>query len=243
MKNYVSFGGGVNSVALHLLLIKEKVDFQSVFVDHETDWPETYQYFAMFQEYLKNNLQKPIVKIKPARKLKGKTYSNLYDFCYDKSFFPNRVKRWCTSDFKVTVTNNYFIKPCFNMLGIAMDENHRAATIASRKGEELRYPLIEKDIDRKECKQIIKKSGLPLPDKSGCYICPFMRRSELKRLRRVHPDLFCKLEQLEQNNNKEREKKGLKPFFSWKIPVRRILNEKQTKLWQTEEYPPCYCGH
>ena len=53
MKNYLSFGGGVNSVAMMLLLLDQKQEFESIFVDHGTDWPETYEYFDMFQEWLK----------------------------------------------------------------------------------------------------------------------------------------------------------------------------------------------
>jgi len=50
MKNYLSFGGGVNSVALYLYLLDQKVEFEAVFVDHGTDWPETYDYVEMFKK-------------------------------------------------------------------------------------------------------------------------------------------------------------------------------------------------
>lgn len=49
MKKYLSFGGGVNSVAMMLMLLDQKDDFEAIFVDHGTDWPETYEYFEMFQ--------------------------------------------------------------------------------------------------------------------------------------------------------------------------------------------------
>ncbi|RLC23031.1 MAG: hypothetical protein DRH93_08360 [Deltaproteobacteria bacterium] len=55
MKNYLSFGGGVNSVAMMLLLLDQKAEFEAIFVDHETDWPETYEYFDMFQKWLKDH--------------------------------------------------------------------------------------------------------------------------------------------------------------------------------------------
>lgn len=44
MKQYLSYGGGVNSTALLLHFIDHGVDFEAVFANHETDLPETYEY-------------------------------------------------------------------------------------------------------------------------------------------------------------------------------------------------------
>jgi len=41
MRKYLSHGVGVNSTALMLLLEDEGVEFESVFVDHGGDYPET----------------------------------------------------------------------------------------------------------------------------------------------------------------------------------------------------------
>ena len=48
MKNYLSFGAGVNSVALYLLMQDLGIQFEAVFVDHGGDWPETYEYVEYF---------------------------------------------------------------------------------------------------------------------------------------------------------------------------------------------------
>jgi len=44
MKKYLSHGMGVNSTALMLLLEDEGIEFESVFIDHGGDYPETYEY-------------------------------------------------------------------------------------------------------------------------------------------------------------------------------------------------------
>ena len=44
MKQYISFGGGVNSTALLLLLTDRGEEFETVFVNHGGDYPETYEY-------------------------------------------------------------------------------------------------------------------------------------------------------------------------------------------------------
>lgn len=37
MKNYLSFGGGVNSTALYLLMQEMEIDFEAVYIDHGAD--------------------------------------------------------------------------------------------------------------------------------------------------------------------------------------------------------------
>lgn len=240
MKQYLSYGGGVNSVALYLYLLEQGIEFEALFVDHKTDWPETYDYADMFKSHY------PLTILKPSRKIITPfqaEFDSLYDFCFAKKMFPSRVARWCTTDFKRTVLNKYQEKDCFVLIGFDWGESHRAK-IYCDKGREFRYPLIEAEIDRDGCEKIIKRHGLPVPRKSGCYICPFQRVSELRELRRIHPDLFCKLEQLENINNNERKSKGLEPYYSFKKPVREVAekNPKQGLLFKLHEYPPCECG-
>ena len=234
MKFYLSFGGGVNSVAMMLMFLDQKEEFEAIFVDHETDWPETYEYFEMFQGWLKEHGHQPIITIKA---------TSLYDYALSKSMVPATYPRWCTRQFKLSPIMKYYKKPCFNMLGIASDESKRAK-LSVEKGVENRFPLIEADIDRDGCKQIILGHGLPLPMKSGCYICPFQRRNQWVELRTKHPDLFCKAQQLEKKNMEYRESKGKVPLTlsPTKKPLNVLVNEDQMKLFEEMEYPPCHCG-
>jgi len=62
-------------------------------------------------------------------------------------------------------------------MGIAAEEAHRADN--KKHGKNTRYPLIEKNIDRAGCKEIILNAELCLPAKSGCWCCPFMRVGEI----------------------------------------------------------------
>lgn len=223
MKNYLSFGGGVNSVAMMLLLLDEGVEFEAVYV-WMPDWPETHEYLLMLEEKGYS-----ITVIFPEVRHK---FSNLIDFCETQKIIPFRQRRWCTSDFKVATLQNYFQKPCFVLLGIDAGEAHRA-TISSHQGTENRYPLIERDIDRDGCIEIIKAHGLPIPAKSGCWICPFQRISEFKKLRREHPDLFCKAVDLEKNSGRLLVKTK---------NLTQIINEPDAYLFEELSYPPCQCG-
>jgi hypothetical protein len=230
MKNYLSFGGGVNSVALYLYLADQGIDFEAVFVDHGGDWPETYEYVEMFsQKY-------PLTTIEPKD-------GNLYQYCWDHKMVPATWPRWCTSRFKLDAVFKYYKKPCFQFVGLDAGESHRAK-IYSVDGVETRWPLIEAGIDRQGCKDLISKHGLPVPHKSGCFICPFQTIAEWKELRMNHPDLFCLAEKLEQRNMNYRISKGKKPLYLYgnAKPLRVVVDENQMRLWAEDEYPPCECG-
>lgn len=231
MRNYLSFGGGVNSVALHLLLLDQGVDFESVFVHHGTDWPETYEYVAGFQWWLKANGHMPITILNATMRRNGKEYTSLINYCQEENKIPQQFPRWCTGDWKKDHVSKYAEKPCFMFIGIAADESHRAK-ISSQGRIEYRWPLIESEIDRKGCKQIIKDHKLPVPKKSGCFICPFQTKRNFSELRRIHPDLFCKAEHLEKQSGRTLKK----------VPLKTFIKEDQRFLFEEDEYPPCQCG-
>lgn len=242
MKHYLSFGGGVNSVALHLLMVQEEFDFESVFVDHGTDWPETYGYFEKFQNYLKKNGHRPVTVLKPCLKTNdGKEFDNLYDYYNYKKLTPSRRYRSCSTMVKINTAHKYYKKPCFQHLGFDAGEAHRAK-IGVDKGIENRFLLIEYDIDRDGCKKIISDHGLPIPIKSGCYCCPFQNRTQFSELRRHHPELFCKVEKMENdaiNSGRCYDKKWV---YLRQMPIREYIKEGQLNIFEIDDYPPCQCS-
>jgi len=241
LKNYLSFGGGVNSVAMYLLLMDQGMTpgdpvkgFEAVFVDHGTDWPETYEYVEMFKSKYPLTILTPDVGT-----IEGKRFENLYDYHYFKSLTPSIQFRACTDRFKIQTVRKYVLTPCFMLLGIDFGESQRAK-LSSKNGTENRFPLIEYEIDRQGCKEIITKHGLPIPMKSGCYICPFQRKAQWVELRKTHPDLFCKAEQIEKRSN-ERMGQNTNFLSGSGKSLKQIVDENQSKLWAEDEYPPCEC--
>lgn len=233
MKTYLSYGGGVNSTACIILWAQGYIDCDEIiYVDHGGDWPETRQYVKMMAQRF------PITILIP--KVQG--FSSLYEYARHYNMIPSRRQRWCTDKFKVRVINDYIERPCFSLIGFSLDEEHRAK-ISSKNGVENRFPLLELEIDRAGCKQVIKDYGLPVPMKSGCYFCPFQRIKQWKKLRRVHPELFCNAQELEENEIRARKKIGKGPLLlaSKTKRLAEVINEKQRKLWQADEYPPCQC--
>jgi 3'-phosphoadenosine 5'-phosphosulfate sulfotransferase (PAPS reductase)/FAD synthetase len=188
MKEYLSFGAGVNSVALYLLLQEKGIDFEAVFVNHETDLPETYEYV----EYLRRNGFE-ITEIKP----NNKGFSSLYEYCKHYKFLPSIYLRWCTSKFKTRPFYKFVTTPCVVHIGFSAEETHRFLD-KRQKDVTYRYLLVEEGLNRRDCVQLIKDAGLRVPPKSGCYICPFQSKHQLRKLYRKHPELFEKIIELEK---------------------------------------------
>ena len=249
LKVYLSHGGGVNSWALYLWLMeqgdKPGVDFEAVFVDHGTDWPETYEYMDMM---IKRGY--PVTVIKPDY---GKANS-IYDYCLKYRLFPSRRPgwRWCTANFKIETLLTYYQKPCVELIGFDADEAGRIKSITIRDLVDTQFPLIYSGLGRQDCIDIIERHGLPIPSKSGCYICPFQGRGQWIELREKHPELFCKARRLEELTNERRAAQGKEPAYYREIPLEALIQVKdgagrraiggQTEMFDDHDRPPCRCG-
>lgn len=191
----LSYGGGVNSVALLILLVRERLPLDGViFADTGGEVPETYQYLDITCEYLaKHGI--PFTTVAK----KGK---NLYETAWERRVLPSTIWRWSTRDYKVTPILRHYraLGGHVNQyLAIAVDELQRAKSSRVDYVTNL-YPLIERRITRADCEAIIRDAGLPLPPKSSCYFCPFGSLGRWKWLYETHPDLYEKAMALEERS-------------------------------------------
>ncbi len=225
MKKYLSFGCGVNSVAAYFLGGFD----EAIFCDTGCEYPKTYEYLNKFMG------KHPVTVITP-------DIGSLYQYCWNYKMVPAIWPRWCTVRAKIKPFVNYVDSPSFKLLAFSTDEVKRAK-ISTKDGIEHRFPLLEAEISRDDCKRIIKDAGFELPLRSRCFICPFQTIAEWKELRRNHPDLFCKAEQLEHRNREYRISKGKKPLYLYgnARPLREVVNENQLTFIKEHEYPPCEC--
>jgi hypothetical protein len=248
IKVYLSHGGGVNSWALYLYLIEQGevpgVDFEAVFVDHGTDWPETYEYMSQMQAK-----GYPVTVIRP--EFDG--YNNLYDYCGKYNILPSRQQRWCTAHFKIDTLNAFYQRPSLELIGFDADEDNRVKGVLEKDGVMHDFPFIAANIDRGGCEAVIKRHGLDLPPKSSCYICPFQGRKQWIELKRTHPDLFCKATKLENLCNERRAAQGKAPVYFRDIPLETLVLPKDGEGYRAKvgqgtlidpdyDKPPCRCG-
>lgn len=197
MKEYQSFGAGVNSVALAEVL-KHKPE--KVFADTGCEYPETYTYLKTYLPV--TVLNAPVEKC-----------NTIEEWCHKLGHGPFVRYRSCTDKWKIRRLEKYAEKPCTFNIGIAYDERHRARIFEKGKIK-YRYPLVENGITRKDCKQIILDAGLRIPVKSGCWLCPFQPKASWWRLARNHPDLFWRAVAIDELSDKiDLHYKGLRRLY------------------------------
>ncbi len=221
----VSYGGGVNSTALVILLLSKKLPLDHVvFSDTGNEMPETYEYVDIMREYLdKAGIALNVVRVRSGE--------SLSDRCVRRKVIPSEVWRWCTRDMKVTPIHAFYRKlksHVYQYMGIDYGEIHRMKPAKVDYVTNL-YPLIDYKIRREECVEIVKKAGLPVPVKSGCYMCPFNNMNRWAEIYEKHPDLYRHAMNVEENS---------KHFGSQTLaPGKHTLRELEKIMIRKENLP------
>jgi hypothetical protein len=80
------------------------------------------------------------------------------------------------------------------VIGYDADEGHRVLKAFQNPWEDARfvpwYPLVEAKLDRDGCEDLIRDAGLPVPPKSACTYCPNNTLEEWVQLKKDEPDRF-----------------------------------------------------
>jgi hypothetical protein len=261
-KTYIfSWGGGVNSTAI-LAMIKlgmlpelTKDNTHIVFADTGAEMPYTYEHTTnclspMARDGWKVKVLRPYNdQLFYTERAKDKT---LEQYCIEKFVIPNRMRRWCSGEWKSQPINKWrkhtfgidvWKEVSVMILGIAAEEKHRAKELGV---EWTRYPLIEQNVDRKGCFDLCKQAELPIPRKSGCYFCPYQGKQQWIELYKNLPEHFKKAEYIENNARTRYDGEGY--FLIRNIPIRQQLNKwlarikencKQGDLFELDRH--CLC--
>lgn len=213
-KHIVSYGAGIDSTAMifHLLKNKKPIDYV-VFADTGSELPETYKTLERMDEYLKQK-KIPLIIVKPNKR-------GLKERCEDREVIPDRIRRWCTRDVKITPIFAFYrtLNAKINQyIGIDAGEKRRCKPDPkSAPYVHNVYPLVEANIDRKKCVEIILDEGFPPVIKSGCSFCIYNNIDRWYWLWQTHSDLFDEAMKFEESN-KHFPKQTLYP----KMPLREM---------------------
>lgn len=228
----MSFGGGVNSTAMLVYLIEKNKPIDVViFANTRNEFEHTYESVAFYKKYTEDNGIK-FVEVDSNIKYGTK---DMYEYYYNKKITPSRMKRDCTTKFKISPIRKYlrknYPKEKFIMyIGIDFGEMHRMKD-SNVKYITNNYPLVEAKIDRDTCEELLKMRNLPVPDKSGCWYCPFTKKQGWIDLRDNEPKLFERAIELEKNNKRYPEAVSL--LSSKRLEL--LSKNKNTKL---EDFDP-----
>lgn len=223
---FVSYGGGVNSTSLLIECFNRKLKIDYItFADTGAETPATYRFIKYFNEWLIEHNMPQITILK-----KGGRAETLEEECIRTNTLPSRTYGFgkCSLKYKAEPQEKFLrakVKKnkranIIKVIGYDADEwcrAERAAPYDKERPYKTWYPLIEWNIGRDECLEIIEAAKLRLPPKSSCFFCPSMKASEIRDLKFQFPKLYERALFLEDNaKNNLTSIKGLGRSWSWK---------------------------
>ncbi len=228
----IAYGGGVNSTALIIMCVQMRIEIDYIFfADTGAEKPHTYSFLRLFDKWLVSNGMPSINIVKPKITLEQRC---LEDRCFPSKVYGNSS---CSHRFKIQpaakFVNNLPMakaiwaegKKVIKFIGIDADEAHRAK-IQSDAKYNYEYPLVEWEMGRDACLEVIKNQGLPNPGKSACFFCPSSKQPEIRLLQQQYPALAERAKEIERVATPTLTSTkilGLGRYFSW------------TNVWEQEE--------
>lgn len=188
--------GGADSTALAIALHAAfpDVHFEMVFSDTGAEEDDAYASLHKLEDYL----GKKITWIKP----KADLYQLISEY---GGFLPSANSRFCTRELKLLPFREWLEQfkgtQKWMFVGIRADESSRVAFTIDEC--ETVMPFVEWGMGRERIFQILSETvGIPKTyqtrTRSGCGVCPFVRKSEIVGLLQRAPNEFARGEALEK---------------------------------------------
>lgn len=213
----LSFGGGVQSFAMLLLIKEGKLPIPDIIIHSDTgsEMPHTDEIIKIGIEIAKEiNIPFHIVS-----SYRGK----LHEDYMKTGTLPVVGVRSCTTNFKIfpqrrlirEIVGNKNGKVLANCwLGITTDESKREVK-SNLQWIQNKFPLLEINYSRKNCIELNSKYNYSVK-KSGCFCCPYAGKNHFVKLYQDHPELFDIVKEMESNYHKKwnRPNEGILPRVS-----------------------------
>lgn len=211
----VSYGAGINSTAMLCGFAERGIVPDAIlFADTGGEKPDTYAFLDVMNKWLSEHNMPNLIRVKYVPTRAGSSvWNSLEDECLGLGNLPSLAYGWhkCSAKWKVDPQMKWFkewpVSKRAAEAGVLVQK-----AIGFRVGEERRrkdhiqdpgtikiYPLLEWKWDQDDCKEAIKRAGLPIPPKSSCFFCPASSRQDIVRLALEMPDLFDRAIEMERN--------------------------------------------
>ena len=224
----LALSGGKDSAALAVYMREKypELELEYVFTDTGCELPETYEYLDRIRAVL--NIDITVINSE-------KNFD--YWLKYYNGVLPSPQNRWCTRHLKLEPFEEYLGQSVsYSYVAIRADEKYREGYQNTKGNIMPRYPFIENGVILQDVINILKESGLGLPDyykwrkRSGCFFCFFQTDNEWRGLKKYHPKEFYRACWYEENHSDGRvytwrgKRKG-KPLYLRNI--KGPLNEQK----------------
>jgi 3'-phosphoadenosine 5'-phosphosulfate sulfotransferase (PAPS reductase)/FAD synthetase len=208
-----SFSGGKDSTAMVLHMIERGDHLDEVmFCDTTMEFPAMYRHVEKIRKVVEEagikftklegprDFEQLLLDYRPKKK-----NSDLAK--HRGKSWPSPLVRWCTRDLKIDVIDKHLRDlrkkhTVVQYVGIAADEQHRMLR-EQQKAEGKRYPLVQWGWTEKDALQYCTDSGYSweglyeIFNRVSCWCCPFKSLEELRKLRLHFPNLWLRLQTLD----------------------------------------------
>lgn len=193
----IHYGGGRQTVAMLVLIERGLLPRPDrvVIADTGRENPSTWEYREEVAEPLAQSMGLTI-EIAPRELAYVDLYSHQGDLLLPVYTATGKLSAFCSSEWKKYVVRRYLreqgVTSATAWIGYALDERQRyKPSKEDATGPWYRrFPLLELNLTKRDCLQIIQRAGLPLPPPSSCYMCPNKANEEWRYLRDNYPPAF-----------------------------------------------------
>jgi len=186
-KHIVSFSGGKDSTAMLIRMVELGMQIDEILYFDCGNWefPQMKKHIDRVEEYISMKITRLHPKIP-------------FDELFLKYSFPQFRGRWCTS-IKMNALDKGHSHD-IRYIGFSYDEMNRMNKMKNKeKRKKLRFPLIEWGWTEKDCLAYCCSKGFDWGGlykyfkRVSCWCCPFQNLNNLRKLRKLFPDLWEKL--------------------------------------------------
>lgn len=211
----MNYGGGRQTTAMLILVqrgILPRPD-RIVIADTGRENPSTWEYREEITEPLAQSLGMTI-EIAPRSLAYVDLYSHQGDLLLPVYTATGKLPAFCSTEWKQRVVRRYLkergIHSATAWIGYALDERDRyKPTKEDASGPWYRsFPLLDLNLTKRDCIQIVKDAGLPLPPPSACWMCPNKPNEEWRYLRDNYPPAFAQACDLDDEVRAEDQAQG-----------------------------------
>lgn len=220
MYEVFNYGGGRQTVAIALLIVQGRLPRPDCIVIADTG-REAQSTWDYLDQYIRPRLAEVglAVEIAPHSLSKVDLYAHNGDLLLP-SFTGDhgKLNTFCSREWKALVVARYLSgkgitpKSRRHWLGFAFNEQARIRR-AMKDPQAKYFPLFDLCMTTALCIQMIHNAGLPIPQKSSCYMCPHRSDEQWRFIRDNYPEQWADAIRIDNDTREEQVFRGQPPVY------------------------------
>lgn len=191
MTQILSYGGGIQTVAMCVLVATERLPRPDAVIAADTgrEMPTTWEYADTYMRPLLARVGLDL-HIASHDLATVDLYAHNGDLLIPVYTSTGKLPTFCSTEWKARVVQRHarslgYTDELVMWIGFSQEERKRIKRVEPNR----RYPLLDLMMTRADCERVILDAGLPLPHKSRCFMCPHQHNSEWREVQAI-PELW-----------------------------------------------------